>query len=380
MSSLETVDSRGTNALVSLPDGTLTLESMGRILSASGFFTDINSVSRGIVKILVGREMGFSPMVSVMNIHIVKGKPMIGAILMASKIKESEKYKYRPKESTREKCVLSAWERDSKNDPWEPLPDIEFTIQEAKAAGLKVNDPDSNWAKWPKLMLHWRCIGIFCRVYCPELLAGCAAYTADEMGLAMDPQTGMSMESDTLPSSQQPAGIQALVDREKAKAVAEPPENAPVPPDAAKYVSPAAAAANRASVEPKPKEKKKSATDTWVENKISAAAVDPAIPAAGVAVPHIAAPVETVLHQAPPAQTAPVKLNGYTIDPEGLLTPEMKADVEEEINNSSLTLGMFLTWARAEFDVKMYFEHARQKHYQASIEYLRSKRAPVVEG
>lgn len=65
------------------------LQRLGEILSQSGFFEDCKQAAQAVVKILAGAELGFPAFSSMCGIFIIKGKPAIGANLMAAAVKRS---------------------------------------------------------------------------------------------------------------------------------------------------------------------------------------------------------------------------------------------------------------------------------------------------
>jgi hypothetical protein len=66
-----------------------------KAFAESGMFTDVKSAAQAIVKIQAGQEIGIPPFASMTGIHIIQGKPTIGAGLIASRVKGSGKYDYR---------------------------------------------------------------------------------------------------------------------------------------------------------------------------------------------------------------------------------------------------------------------------------------------
>ena len=70
------------------------LQRLGEILSRSGFFEDCKQAAQAVVKILAGAELGFPAFSSMRGIFIIKGKPAIGANLMAAAVKRSPRYDY----------------------------------------------------------------------------------------------------------------------------------------------------------------------------------------------------------------------------------------------------------------------------------------------
>jgi hypothetical protein len=50
-------------------------------------FEDVKNVAQAMVKIKAGEELGFTPFVSMGGVHVIKGKPSLGATLQASLLK-----------------------------------------------------------------------------------------------------------------------------------------------------------------------------------------------------------------------------------------------------------------------------------------------------
>ena len=71
------------------------MQSMAKTMAESGFFADIKQVAQAMVKIQAGRELGLPPFASMSGIHIVQGKPVLGANLIATMVKNSGRYDYR---------------------------------------------------------------------------------------------------------------------------------------------------------------------------------------------------------------------------------------------------------------------------------------------
>ena len=67
---------------------------LGKAFAESGMFPDIKSAAQAIVKIQAGAELGIGPFQSMSGIHIISGKPTIGAGVMAAMVKGSGKYDY----------------------------------------------------------------------------------------------------------------------------------------------------------------------------------------------------------------------------------------------------------------------------------------------
>ena len=120
--------------------GNLDLPSLGFVLQSSGFFPDVQRASQGMVKVMLGRELGFAPVTSVIGIHILRDNNngrvsvMVGSHLKAGKIKKSGTYDYKVKELTNEKCTLIP--RVLEDGTWKEEAPCTFTIQDAQTAKL----------------------------------------------------------------------------------------------------------------------------------------------------------------------------------------------------------------------------------------------------
>lgn len=151
---------------------------LGEIFGRSGLFADARDANKCVVKILAGAEMGFGPLASMSDVHVVEGKPCIGAHLRAAAIKRSGKYDYRVRELTREACSLEFFESGK------PVGIVEITMKEAVDTGLAVGKDGkikTNWARHGDDMLFARCISKGFRRYCPDLTGGVLAYDPDEL-------------------------------------------------------------------------------------------------------------------------------------------------------------------------------------------------------
>lgn len=148
-------------------------------LAKSGYFSDARDADKALVKVLAGREYGFSPIASLTGVHIIEGKPSLGANLIASMIKRSGKYDYKLIECSRERCEIDFIENGASLGPH-----IVMTMKEAVDTGLaldKYAKVKSNWQRHADDMLFARCISKGFRRYCPDLAGGLAMYSLDEI-------------------------------------------------------------------------------------------------------------------------------------------------------------------------------------------------------
>ena len=173
---------------------------LGKVLAESGMFPGITNKAQAVAKILLGRELGLSPVYSLQQIYVVQGRLQIGYQLVAALINRSEHYRYQVELLTDTECHIMFY-RDGKTIG----PPSVFTFQDAQKAGLV--KPESNWAKYPDIMLFARAITQGARRYCPELLAG--TETLDESGHELSPNGEMSKQGEPPASGWQGFWVEA---------------------------------------------------------------------------------------------------------------------------------------------------------------------------
>jgi hypothetical protein len=147
--------------------------SYGKLLASSGYFQDAREAAQAAVKVLAGAEMGVPPFQAMTGINIIKGKPSMGAALMAAQIKKSGKYDYRVIELTDAKCVIRFFQRAGSE--WEPIGDSAITLVEAK----KLANNSDMYAKAPRNMLFARALSNGAKWYTPDIFGG-AVYVPEE--------------------------------------------------------------------------------------------------------------------------------------------------------------------------------------------------------
>ena len=147
---------------------TTEIMSIGKAFAESGMFPDTKSAAQAIVKIQAGQEIGIPPFAAMSGIHIIQGKPTIGAGIMASIVKGSGKYDYRVVESTEKVCSIDFYQGKEK------IGNSTFTIDDAKKALTK------NLEKFPKNMLFARAMSNGVKWYTPDVFSG-PVYVPEEM-------------------------------------------------------------------------------------------------------------------------------------------------------------------------------------------------------
>lgn len=144
------------------------LMNMAKMFAESGMFQDVKGAAQAIVKIQAGQEIGIPPFAAMSGIHIIKGKPTIGAGLIASRIKGSGKYDYRVVQQDDKACVIDFYQGKEK------IGTSTFTIDDAKKAQTQ------NIDKFARNMLFARAISNGVKWYCPDVFAG-PVYVPEEM-------------------------------------------------------------------------------------------------------------------------------------------------------------------------------------------------------
>jgi hypothetical protein len=143
----------------------------------SGIFEDIKDVAQAIVKVLAGREIGLSPLESMMNLYIVKNRVAASSKVISSLIKKSKVYDYRIEKIDNEECSISFLKISVEGE--EKLLGVStFTIKDAAKAGIVNKD---NWKNYPKNMLFARAISNGARWYMPDVYCGYATEEVEDI-------------------------------------------------------------------------------------------------------------------------------------------------------------------------------------------------------
>lgn len=155
---------------------------LGKLLAASGYFSDVRDAAQAVAKILYGMELGVGPMGALMGIHVIEGKPSPSANLMATLIKKSRRYNYRVTTWTETECVIDFTEDG------QPCGTASFTWKEADRITMKGRKLTSgaNWQNYPKAMLFSRALAQGARAFCADVFGGAPVYTAEELGAPID--------------------------------------------------------------------------------------------------------------------------------------------------------------------------------------------------
>lgn len=191
------------------------MQRMGKAFFASGMFSDLKLEAQAIVKVMVGKEFGLSPFASINGIHMVMGKPTLGANLMATMIANHPTYNYRILKATNEICEIEFYESKNKiANKSTAVGSASFTIQEATEAGLLAKK-DSIWLKYPSDMLFARAISRGARRFAPGIFGGAAVYTPEEMGVDTNEEGFIEMPKITIENKLIPGSDEAIIEEIK---------------------------------------------------------------------------------------------------------------------------------------------------------------------
>ena len=131
-----------------------------------------NNPGAVLTAMILGEELGMTPMMAVRGIHVISGKPTLSAEMMVALVKRRPdvcKY-FRMVESTDQQAVYETL-REGEPEPTR----YAFTIEMAKRANLLKNP---TWRSHPEAMLRARCASALARMVFPDLVGG--LYETDE--------------------------------------------------------------------------------------------------------------------------------------------------------------------------------------------------------
>jgi RecT family len=159
------------------------LREQATMLVQSGFMPpSIKTPENAIAVILMGRELGITPMASLQTINIIQNKPTISPQLMLALINRSGQLEDIKMESNSSAatCMMKRKGRHPHT--------VKFGKEEAQALQLSGKD---NYKKQPGTMFQWRAVAMCARVVFPDVILG--LYTPDEMGAETDMETGIPL-------------------------------------------------------------------------------------------------------------------------------------------------------------------------------------------
>lgn len=138
-----------------------------KAFAKSGLFSDIaggseeQQIARALIKIELGKSMGFSAAESMTGIDIIKGRVSVGANLRASRMQRSG-YTWDILQLDNNGCRLKIYNSGTE------MGEVSFTVEDARAAGLAGKD---NYKMNPRNMFFARAITNAQRWYAPGILS-----------------------------------------------------------------------------------------------------------------------------------------------------------------------------------------------------------------
>jgi len=143
-------------------------------MAKSKFFSDSRETVKAVVKIIAGQEIGLGAFSSMTGIHIIQGKPALGANVIATLIKNDDRYDYKVAMLTDKVCEIIFYEHG------EEVGISSFSMGEAAKASLSHKDV---WKKYPRNMLFARAISNGARWYAAGIFGGMPVYVPEELGV-----------------------------------------------------------------------------------------------------------------------------------------------------------------------------------------------------
>lgn len=148
------------------------------VLVKSGFLPKaVDTPEKAIAIMQTGRELGIGPMQALRSIHIIDGKPVMAAELIAGLVlARSPGALLRVARTSGTECVVQA--ARAGQEPTE----FKWTMEDAQRAGLTNKQ---NWRNYPRAMLRNRAIAEAARGTFPDCTMG--LYDPDELGAITTP-------------------------------------------------------------------------------------------------------------------------------------------------------------------------------------------------
>lgn len=144
-------------------------------LVESGFLpASIKTASQALAIMMKGRELGVPPMFSLSDIFSVNGRPECSSRLMLALILRDHGDDAVIITTSTDTVCVAQYKRRS----WKQARTHQFTIEEAKRAGLVPSDPKvvTNWTKYPAAMLRARTITSLAKLAFPDSIGGMYSY------------------------------------------------------------------------------------------------------------------------------------------------------------------------------------------------------------
>lgn len=197
------------------------------VLVSSGFLpAAIRTPEQAITIMQTGAELGLGPMQALRSIHVINGKPVMAAELMAALVYQRVPGAYlKIVKLSGTECAIHAARPGERDEPTEVI----FTWEDAQRAGLTGKGP---WKAYPRAMLRSRAMSEACRAVFPDAVMG--VYTPEEMGADVDAEGNARVDSsDAVVVSLEEVPVEAKPATPKHVEPPAPPPEPKAPPPAA---------------------------------------------------------------------------------------------------------------------------------------------------
>ena len=135
--------------------------------------SDVKNPQDAMILIMTGADLGLNAMQSLNNIHVIKGRPTVGALMKLALVRAHPSCKYfKIVKWTSDGCCVETHREG--NDPIK----FSFTMEDAKLAGLVSGGTHCMYKKYPKQMLRSRAISTLADTEYPDVTKG--LYTPEE--------------------------------------------------------------------------------------------------------------------------------------------------------------------------------------------------------
>lgn len=145
--------------------------------ASTGYWPDASKMAQALVKVEAGRALGLPALVAMSEIHVIDGKPSLGAGAYAALVKSHPRYDYRVVVLTDEECEIAFYEGGVH------VGTSTFKKADAQQAGLLGRGP---WKQYPRNMLFARAMSNGVAWFAPDVTMG-RIYTGDEIDAAAPP-------------------------------------------------------------------------------------------------------------------------------------------------------------------------------------------------
>jgi len=132
---------------------------------------------------LIGREMGWAPIVSLQRIIVIDGKPTIDAQGMVGLVR-AQGHSLMGEDLVDKDGNYAGTKVTGKRLDGDTM-EFSFTLADARTAGLLPAKEKSAWAKYPKAMCWARAVSQVCRMLFADVMLG-ISYTPEEMGSVVE--------------------------------------------------------------------------------------------------------------------------------------------------------------------------------------------------